>query len=87
MTTNRAASARPAGSGPRGCTRSPRRLAAGAGGPGDIDEIVRVASAIKGRTFCPLGDAAALPVLALVGKFRAELEERAAEAAARKASC
>jgi NADH-quinone oxidoreductase subunit F len=60
------------------------RLAAGGGGSGDIDEIVRIASAIKGRTFCPLGDAAALPILALVGKFRAELVERAAWAAARK---
>jgi NADH-quinone oxidoreductase subunit F len=64
-----------------------RRLAAGDGEAGDLDEIVRAASAIKGRTFCPLGDAAALPVLALVGKFRGELEERVAEAAARKAPC
>jgi NADH-quinone oxidoreductase subunit F len=63
------------------------RLAAGGGGPRDLDEIVRVAAAIKGRTFCPLGDAAALPVIALVGKFRAELEERAAEGAARKKTC
>jgi NADH-quinone oxidoreductase subunit F len=63
------------------------RLSAGGGGARDIDEIVRVASAIKGRTFCPLGDAAALPVLALIGKFREELEERAAEAAARNSSC
>ncbi len=63
------------------------RLAAGGGGTRDLEEIVRVASAIKGRTFCPLGDAAALPVLALVGKFRAELEERAAEAASRNATC
>ncbi len=60
------------------------RLAAGEGESGDFDEIIRIASAIKGRTFCPFGDAAALPILALVGKFRAELEERAAWAAARK---
>ncbi len=63
------------------------RLAAGGGGIRDLEEIVRVASAIKGKTFCPLGDAAALPVLALVGKFRTELEERAAEAASRNATC
>jgi NADH-quinone oxidoreductase subunit F len=63
------------------------RLAAGRGESRDLDEIVRVAAAIKGRTLCPLGDAAALPVLALVGKFRVELEERAAEAAARKKTC
>jgi NADH-quinone oxidoreductase subunit F len=37
-----------------------------------------VAGMIKGRTLCPLGDAAALPIQALVRKFRPELE--AAEA-------
>jgi NADH-quinone oxidoreductase subunit F len=63
------------------------RLASGDGESRDFDELVRVAVSIKGRTFCPFGDAAALPVLALVGKFRAELEERASEAAARKRSC
>lgn len=63
------------------------RLASGGGESRDFDELVRVAVSIKGRTFCPFGDAAALPVLALVGKFRAELEERASEAAARKRSC
>ena len=63
------------------------RLAEGGGGPRDIEEIARVAAAIKGRTLCPLGDAAALPILALVGKFNAELEADAAEAAARKAPC
>jgi NADH-quinone oxidoreductase subunit F len=58
------------------------RLASGEGRPGDLDGLVRVASNIKGRTLCPLGDAAALPVQAVVAKFRAELEaeiERAAE--------
>ncbi len=63
------------------------RLAVGDGVTADFDEIVRVASAIKGRTFCPLGDAAALPILALVAKFRTELEERAAEAGARRKPC
>jgi NADH-quinone oxidoreductase subunit F len=62
------------------------RLAAGGGGSRDLDEIVRIASAVRGKAFCPLGEAAALPVLALIGKFRAELEERI-EAAARKAIC
>jgi NADH-quinone oxidoreductase subunit F len=27
-----------------------------------------------GRTFCPLGDAAAMPVIAMVKKFREEFE-------------
>lgn len=42
--------------------------------PGDLDRIVRLAEAMAGRTFCPFGDAAALPVLGLIRKFRQELE-------------
>jgi NADH-quinone oxidoreductase subunit F len=45
----------------------------------DIDGIARVASAIKGRTLCPMGDAAALSILALVTKFRTEFESRIEE--------
>ncbi len=51
------------------------RIAAGEGRPADLDEILRLAENIKGRTLCPLGDAAALPILAIVRKFRAELEQ------------
>jgi len=51
------------------------RLAAGGGRPGDIEELARLASGIKGRTLCPMGDAAAMPVLAIVEKFTSELEE------------
>jgi NADH-quinone oxidoreductase subunit F len=51
-----------------------RRMAAGERRPGDIDEIARLAGAMKGRTLCPLGDAAALPLLGLVRKFKKELE-------------
>jgi NADH-quinone oxidoreductase subunit F len=40
----------------------------------DIDTIIRLASNIKGKTLCPLGDAAAMPILAICQKFRAELE-------------
>jgi NADH-quinone oxidoreductase subunit F len=53
-----------------------RRIEAGEGRPSDLDEIVRLAENIKGRTLCPLGDAAALPILGIVRKFRAELERR-----------
>jgi NADH-quinone oxidoreductase subunit F len=28
-----------------------------------------------GRTFCPLGDAAAMPTISIVEKFRSEFEE------------
>ena len=30
---------------------------------------------MMGRTFCPLGDAAAMPTIAFVKKFRGEFEE------------
>jgi len=50
------------------------RLAAGGGRPGDAAELERVAGLICGRTLCPLGDAAALPIKALARKFRDELE-------------
>jgi len=51
-----------------------KRIASGQGRKDDLKEIERLASQIKGRTLCPLGDAAALPILAIVNKFRAELE-------------
>jgi NADH-quinone oxidoreductase subunit F len=51
-----------------------RRMVSGQGRKGDVDEIGRLASGIKGLTLCPLGDAAALPILALITKFRGELE-------------
>jgi NADH-quinone oxidoreductase subunit F len=50
------------------------RMAAGQGVPGDADELARLASGIKGRTLCPMGDAAAMPVLGIVRKFKSELE-------------
>ncbi len=53
------------------------RLQAGAGGPGDIALLERVASMISNRTMCPLGDAAAMPVSSLLWKFRAEIEREA----------
>ena len=46
----------------------------GQGKKGDIDNINRVASNILGKTLCPLGDAAAMPVLSITQKFREELE-------------
>ncbi len=35
-----------------------------------------------GRTFCPLGDAAAMPAMALVRKFRDEILDRIRQAEA-----
>ena len=51
-----------------------KRLAGGEGEPDDIDTIIRLAGNIKGKTLCPLGDAAALPILSICRKFRSELE-------------
>jgi len=51
-----------------------KRIAAGKGKKQDIDNILRLASNIQGKTLCPLGDAAAMPILSLTQKFRKELE-------------
>jgi NADH-quinone oxidoreductase subunit F len=34
-----------------------------------------LAENMLGRTFCPLGDAAAMPIMAFVKKFRKEFED------------
>lgn len=51
------------------------RLMHGAGRHGDVENLVRISKNIIGNTICPLGDAAALPVISYVTKFRAEFEE------------
>jgi len=55
------------------------RLAGGRGRRRDLDVLERVAGGIVGRTLCPMGDAAAGPVLAILKKFRRELEEACEE--------
>lgn len=52
------------------------RIAEGKGKKGDIDNIIRLASNMLGKTLCPLGDAAAMPILAITQKFRDELEAK-----------
>jgi NADH-quinone oxidoreductase subunit F len=42
---------------------------------GDIDLVGDIARNMLGRTFCPLGDAAAMPTISIVEKFRSEFEE------------
>lgn len=49
-------------------------ILAGRGRLQDIDLLVKVADNMKGRTICALSDAAALPVLSFVTKFRDEFE-------------
>lgn len=50
------------------------RISRGEGKDGDIDNIARLASNMLGKTLCPLGDAAAMPILSIVKKFRDEIE-------------
>lgn len=46
----------------------------GEGKPGDVDLLIKISDNMKGRTICALSDAAALPVLSFVQKYRSEFE-------------
>jgi NADH-quinone oxidoreductase subunit F len=48
------------------------RIQHGHGKPGDMDLLDSVADSIMGRTICALGDAAAMPVRAMIKNFREE---------------
>jgi NADH-quinone oxidoreductase subunit F len=56
----------------RVCTR----LAVGNGQPGDLDLLSSIAYGIAGNTICPLGEAAAWPMLGFLTKYRADFEAR-----------
>jgi NADH-quinone oxidoreductase subunit F len=51
------------------------RFHAGLGRVEDIDLIAELAKNMLGRTFCPLGDAAAMPTISIMKKWRGEFEE------------
>jgi NADH-quinone oxidoreductase subunit F len=51
------------------------RFHAGLGRTEDIDMVGELAKNMLGRTFCPLGDAAAMPTISIVQKFRSEFED------------
>ena len=51
------------------------RMAAGQGKKSDLETIRSLASNILGKTLCPLGDAAAMPILSITEKFRDELAD------------
>jgi NADH-quinone oxidoreductase subunit F len=51
------------------------RFHTGGGIKKDIDNIQYLSENMLGRTFCPLGDAAALPTISIVKKFRKEFED------------
>ncbi len=50
------------------------RMHGGGGLESDIDLMRELAANMLGRTFCPLGDAAAMPMLSFVEKFRDEFK-------------
>src|SRR5581483_577675 len=52
-----------------------KRFHAGGGLKKDIGNIQYLAENMLGRTFCPLGDAAAMPTISIVKKFRQEFED------------
>jgi len=52
------------------------RVCNGHGKPSDMDLLDSVADNIQGRTICALGDAAAMPVRAMLKHFRHEFEAR-----------
>ncbi len=51
------------------------RISEEGGEPQDLDLLKSLAEGMKMRTLCPMGDAAALPVLAILEKFGKELGE------------
>jgi NADH-quinone oxidoreductase subunit F len=53
-----------------------QRFDDGLGQAQEIDLINELAKNMLGRTFCPLGDAAAMPTIAFVEKFRDEFEAK-----------
>jgi len=58
------------------------RIQNGYGKPGDLALLDNVADNIQGRTICALGDAAAMPVRAMLKHFRHEFEAKIAKAQA-----
>lgn len=51
------------------------RFHGGGGVPEDMDTALDVSYNILGKTLCPLGDAAAMPTISILKKFRHEFEE------------
>jgi len=52
------------------------RLAEGRAKKGDVALLASIAHGIAGNTICPLGEAAAWPMLGFLTKFRSEFEAR-----------
>jgi NADH-quinone oxidoreductase subunit F len=56
------------------------RIQTGTAQPSDMNLLDNVAENIMGRTICALGDAAAMPVRAMIKHFRPEFESKIREA-------
>ncbi len=56
--------------------RITERMARGEGRPGDVELCGTIAHGIAGNTICPLGEAAAWPMLGFLTKFRSEFEAK-----------
>jgi len=52
------------------------RVVNGDGGPEDIENVLHLCKNLKGNTLCPTGDALAMPIEAMINKFRPEFEAR-----------
>jgi NADH-quinone oxidoreductase subunit F len=52
------------------------RLADGEGRPGDVELLGNIAVGIAGNSICPLGEAAAWPMLGFLTKYRADFEAK-----------
>ncbi len=52
-----------------------QRIYRGEGTIKDLDELLRIARNMEGRTICVFADAAAWPIQSYIGKFRSEFEE------------
>ena len=50
------------------------RIVAGAGMPGDLDQLIRISNANDGTTICGLGDAAGYATVGILAKYRDEFE-------------
>ncbi|HEY8141798.1 MAG TPA: NADH-quinone oxidoreductase subunit NuoF [Kofleriaceae bacterium] len=53
-----------------------RRVAQGKGVPGDLELMSSISVGIAGNTICPLGEAAAWPMLGFLTKFRPDFEAK-----------
>ncbi len=58
--------------------RTIHQIEAGNGKPEYIDMLLELCDQVQGHTICALGDAAAMPIRAIVSKFRAEFEQHIA---------